>query len=146
MRPISRETSSGRTRSRTRCRVPESTVQSCFRMETFIVDFCADSAAPLTNPNFASLPCMIREIDLAGNTVRQMSIAQVNTALAANGFAGLVLATMHHDRHPATERSCPGDGQHPEKCCPERSNDADPGSRRRGCRSRSELESSLGLE
>ena len=40
---------------------------------------------------------MIREIDLAGNTVRQVSIAQINTALAANGFAGLVLATLHHD-------------------------------------------------
>ena len=65
-----------------------------------IVDLCADSSAPLTDPNFASLPCFIREIDLAGNTVRQISIAQVNTALAANGFAGLVLATMHHDLTP----------------------------------------------
>ena len=65
-----------------------------------IVDLCADSSAPLTNPNFASLPCLIREVDLAGDTVRQMSIAQVNTALAANGFAGLVLATMHHDLTP----------------------------------------------
>ena len=65
-----------------------------------LVEFCADSSAPLTNPNFASLPCMIREINLAGNTVRQMSIAQVNTALASNGFAGLVLATMHHDLTP----------------------------------------------
>ena len=45
---------------------------------------------------------MIREIDLAGNTVRQVSIAQINTALAANGFAGLVLllsiTTLH--RYP----------------------------------------------
>ncbi|MES2222866.1 MAG: aryl-sulfate sulfotransferase, partial [Acidobacteriota bacterium] len=65
-----------------------------------MIDLCADSSAPLTNPNWGSLPCMIREIDLAGNTVRQMSIAQVNTALAANGFAGLVLATMHHDLTP----------------------------------------------
>ncbi|HET9101029.1 MAG TPA: aryl-sulfate sulfotransferase, partial [Acidobacteriaceae bacterium] len=50
--------------------------------------------------SFASLPCMIREINLAGNTVRQVSMAQINTALAANGFAGLSLATFHHDLTP----------------------------------------------
>ena len=65
-----------------------------------ILEFCATSTVPLTDPSFASIPCMIREIDLAGNTVRQMSIAQINTALAANGFAGLVLATLHHDITP----------------------------------------------
>jgi hypothetical protein len=65
-----------------------------------VLEFCADSSAPLTDPSFSSLPCMIREIDLAGNTVRQVSMAQVNTALATNGFAGLVLATFHHDITP----------------------------------------------
>lgn len=65
-----------------------------------VLEFCADSSAPLSNPNFASLPCMIREINLAGDTVRQVSMAQINKALAANGFAGLVLATFHHDLTP----------------------------------------------
>jgi arylsulfate sulfotransferase len=65
-----------------------------------VVDFCASSNAPLSDPNFSSLPCMIREIDLAGSTIRQISLSQMNTALAANGFAGLVLATLHHDLTP----------------------------------------------
>ncbi|MDE2138033.1 MAG: aryl-sulfate sulfotransferase [Gammaproteobacteria bacterium] len=39
----------------------------------------------------------IREIDLAGNTVRDLSMASFNAALAANGFAGLTLYAFSRD-------------------------------------------------
>lgn len=65
-----------------------------------ILEFAATSGAPLSGPIPPTLPQMIREIDLAGNIVRQVSMAQINAALAANGFTGLVLQTFHHDLTP----------------------------------------------
>ena len=65
-----------------------------------VLEFAASSTVPLSGPIPSTLPQMIREIDLAGNTVRQVSLAQINAALAANGFTGLVLQTFHHDLTP----------------------------------------------
>jgi arylsulfate sulfotransferase len=65
-----------------------------------VMDIGAQSGMPLSGPIPSSLPILIREIDLAGNTVRQISLAQVNAALAANGFTGLVLTDFHHDIEP----------------------------------------------
>ena len=104
-----------------------------------ILEFVANSTVPLTDPSVASIPCMIREIDLAGNTVRQVSIAQINTALAANGFAGLVLLRSTTTL-PVTQWPCACHGQHTKERGSNRSNDANPGSWRRGRGSRFQLE------
>ena len=40
---------------------------------------------------------VVREVDLAGNTIRELSIAQMNQSLAANGYAGLNLLTFCTD-------------------------------------------------
>ena len=42
------------------------------------------------------LPGVLREIDLAGNTVREMSVAQLNTLLANAGH-NLTVNSIHHD-------------------------------------------------
>jgi hypothetical protein len=39
----------------------------------------------------------IREIDLAGNTIRELTLAAFNQSLAANGFSGLTLFDFSHD-------------------------------------------------
>lgn len=65
-----------------------------------ILEFGASSEAPLSGPIPSNLPIMIREIDLAGNTIHQISMVQLNAALAANGFNGLVLQTFHHEVTP----------------------------------------------
>jgi len=39
---------------------------------------------------------LLREIDLAGNTVREISVAQINTSLAQNGYSFTITA-FHHD-------------------------------------------------
>lgn len=65
-----------------------------------VLEFGASSEVPLSGPIPSNLPIMIREIDLAGNTIRQISMAQLNAALAANGFNGLVLQTFHHELTP----------------------------------------------
>jgi len=65
-----------------------------------VLEFSASSEAPLSGPIPSTVPIMIREIDLSGNTIRQISMAQINAALAANGFTGLVLQTFHHDLTP----------------------------------------------
>ena len=44
---------------------------------------------------------MLREIDLAGNTVRELSIQELNARLAAKGF-NLNAALMHHEVLPLT--------------------------------------------
>lgn len=46
--------------------------------------------------NLADLPNMIREFDLAGNTVQQLTMADLNARLAANGFS-VTLAEFSHD-------------------------------------------------
>jgi arylsulfate sulfotransferase len=58
----------------------------------------AISNAPLNGPvNPATV--FIREIDLAGNMVKQLSLAQLNTSLATAGYS-LTLANFHHDIEP----------------------------------------------
>lgn len=54
------------------------------------------SATPMT-PAGGSLPGVLREIDLAGNTVREMSVAELNTRLAAAGFSNITVNSIHHD-------------------------------------------------
>jgi arylsulfate sulfotransferase len=44
----------------------------------------------------AGTPAVLREIDLAGNTIREMSIPDLNTRLAAAGY-NLTLNALHHD-------------------------------------------------
>jgi arylsulfate sulfotransferase len=55
----------------------------------------------LIGPNYPTLPTagslnVIREFDLAGNTVQELSMIDLNTRLAANGFA-LTLNAFSHD-------------------------------------------------
>ncbi len=64
-----------------------------------VVDFGASSEAPLSGPIPSTLPIAIREIDLAGNTVRQVTLADVNKGLAAAGF-NVTLTDFHHDIEP----------------------------------------------
>lgn len=40
---------------------------------------------------------MVREFDLAGNTVKQITMDQLNARLAAANFTGLTLLAFHHD-------------------------------------------------
>jgi arylsulfate sulfotransferase len=44
------------------------------------------SQSPLTTPVTASTPNLLREFDLAGNTIRQLTMADLNTKLAAANF------------------------------------------------------------
>ncbi len=46
--------------------------------------------------NGYGLPGTLEEIDLAGDTVRQMTVAQLNTRLAAAGY-NLTVSAIHHD-------------------------------------------------
>jgi len=39
----------------------------------------------------------VREIDLAGNTIRELTVTALNQSLAAAGFGGLKLLTFHND-------------------------------------------------
>lgn len=52
------------------------------------------NASPLKNG--MALPGVLREIDLAGDTIREMSITDLNHRLAAAGFS-LVVDSIHHD-------------------------------------------------
>ena len=45
-------------------------------------------------------PNYIREVDLAGSTIRQISMDQLNSRLVAAGFNGLSLIVFHHDLTP----------------------------------------------
>ena len=42
-------------------------------------------------------PSMVREINLAGQTVRQISVAELNRRLRATGYTGPTLEILHHD-------------------------------------------------
>jgi arylsulfate sulfotransferase len=43
------------------------------------------------------LPGVLREIDLAGNTVREMSVADLTNRLAAAGYTNITVNAFHHD-------------------------------------------------
>lgn len=64
-----------------------------------VMDFGVLSNLPLTTPTSSSAQVAIREIDLIGNAVRQITLAQMNTALAAAGF-NVTLTDFHHDVEP----------------------------------------------
>jgi arylsulfate sulfotransferase len=55
------------------------------------------SSVPLTSPTLPSgTICAIREIDLAGNTIREISVDQLNVKLEAAGY-DINLGVFHHD-------------------------------------------------
>ncbi len=62
-----------------------------FLMNLTITSGAADSVIPGGSAND------VREIDLAGNTLHDLSMAALNEALAARGFAGLSLFVFSHD-------------------------------------------------
>ncbi len=63
----------------------------------FLVTISPNSSVPLTGPApTASTTDEIREVDLAGNTIRSLNITDLNTRLAAAGF-NLNALIIHHD-------------------------------------------------
>ncbi len=54
-------------------------------------------AATPTGTAGYGLPGMLREIDLAGNTVREMSVADLTNRLAAAGYTNITVNSFHHD-------------------------------------------------
>ncbi len=55
-------------------------------------------ASPTAQQNIPSgTISVVREVDLAGNTIRELSIDQLNQSLAAAGYSGLNLLTFHTD-------------------------------------------------
>ncbi|HXH48628.1 MAG TPA: aryl-sulfate sulfotransferase [Terriglobia bacterium] len=54
------------------------------------------SATPIT-PAGGSLPGVLREIDLAGNTIREMSVSELTNRLAAAGYSNVTVNAIHHD-------------------------------------------------
>jgi hypothetical protein len=65
----------------------------------FVVVITPGSMAPLFSAPPAGTIDVIREIDLAGSTIREISIADLNTKLAAAGY-DLTLEVFHHDVLP----------------------------------------------
>lgn len=65
----------------------------------FIVSIGASSSWPLTGAPTTGTIEVIREIDLAGNTIRELDLNTLNQRLASAGF-NLVADTMHHDVTP----------------------------------------------
>lgn len=64
-----------------------------------ILSISPTSSLPLSGPPVPGTITAIREVDLAGNTIRELSLDTLNSRLAANGF-NLVADTMHHDVTP----------------------------------------------
>lgn len=62
----------------------------------FIAMVALGSSDPLTGPTPANSLNLVREFDLAGNTVKQITMAQLNAALAAQGY-NLTLQLFSHD-------------------------------------------------
>lgn len=65
----------------------------------FIVSIGALSTSPLTGAPPTGTIEVIREVDLAGNTIRELDVNTLNQRLASAGF-NLVADTMHHDVTP----------------------------------------------
>ena len=65
----------------------------------FLIDIGANSEVPLTGTIPTGPVIAEREIDLAGNTIKQITLAQMNTALANAGF-NVKLLDFHHDVEP----------------------------------------------
>jgi arylsulfate sulfotransferase len=62
----------------------------------WMVLFGPNPSAPLSGPISPSTPTLLREFDLAGNAVRQITIAELNTRLAAANFP-LTMQIFTHD-------------------------------------------------
>jgi hypothetical protein len=67
----------------------------------FVLLIGPNSPAPIQTPPPTGTIDVLREIDLAGNTVRELSIQDLNSRLAARGF-NLNAALMHHEVLPLT--------------------------------------------
>ncbi len=66
----------------------------------FILSIGQGNAFPLTNPTpTPNVPIVIREIDLAGNTIRQITTTDLSSRLQANGY-NLNLLEFHHEVTP----------------------------------------------
>ncbi len=99
-----------------KCQIPEFRARRCFPTGILFLEFCANLHGAANGSSFAS-DTMHDSRDRSGRKyVRQVSIAQINTALAANGFAGSVLgyaSTMTLPRYPTA--MCLS-GQHTKEC------------------------------
>lgn len=63
----------------------------------FLIAFAPGSSGPLSgNPVASGTIYVLREIDLAGTTIREESLADLNSSLAAAGYSFTAL-TFHHD-------------------------------------------------
>ncbi len=65
----------------------------------FLVTIGPNSDTPLRAPPPPGTINVLREIDLAGDTVRELSVSDLNARLTAAGF-GLNVATFHHEVLP----------------------------------------------
>jgi hypothetical protein len=63
----------------------------------FLLVIGLTSQSQLLGPPPMGVPTVIREIDLAGETVRELRIETLNSELPAAGFPGLHLDVIHHD-------------------------------------------------
>ena len=63
----------------------------------FIMEISPTSQSIIASPPPANTLIELREVDLAGNIVRQLSMAQLNQRLIAAGFTGLTLELFSHD-------------------------------------------------
>lgn len=62
----------------------------------FLVNIGANSEVPLTGPIPAGTVIAVREIDLAGNTIKQISLDQLNAEMTAAGY-NINLLDFHHE-------------------------------------------------
>lgn len=62
----------------------------------FIAIVCSSSSSVLSTPVPPGAPNMVREFDLAGNTIKQLTMTQLNAALAARNY-DLSLQLFSHD-------------------------------------------------
>lgn len=62
----------------------------------FLVQIGPTSSFPVTSPPAPGTITVLREVDLAGNTIQELSLAALNSRLAAAGF-NLTADAMHHD-------------------------------------------------
>lgn len=63
----------------------------------FLLLFCLSSQSLLSGPLPPGAYCGLREIDLTGETIRQITIAELNRKLKESGHPELRLQTFHHD-------------------------------------------------
>ncbi|MES2221667.1 MAG: aryl-sulfate sulfotransferase [Acidobacteriota bacterium] len=62
----------------------------------FLFLYSVESSLPLSGPIPPGLPNLVREVDLIGNTVKQITMTQLNTRLAAANY-NVTLYNFHHE-------------------------------------------------